>query len=94
LLPEPAGQQAVAAEAGGLLVVEPVEGLRLRGLRGEIDRLRRVGLHLEREFVRPQPCIEFAVLAAALPVATIAGLEVVEREPLLGRADVRRRGEV
>src|SRR6478752_5136910 len=50
-LDESAGQEAHPPEAGGLLSVEAVKFARLGCLLRQINRFRRLGLHLERQLI-------------------------------------------
>ena len=63
-LDQPPGQQALAAEVGGLGLVDAVQRQRVSRSPGEIDRLGGVLLHLEGQLVAGDPRGQLAVVGA------------------------------
>ena len=83
-LDEPPRQQALAAEVGGVLVVDPVERLgRVRLLR-QVHHVGKRPLHPERQLVRLDHPLDAGVDLLALEQLAVHRLHEVELEPLRG----------
>ena len=81
-LDEPPGQQALAAEVGGLVVVDPVEGLGRVRLPGQVHHLGQRPLHPEGQLVRLDDPLDAGVDPLALEQLAVHRLDEVELEPL------------
>ena len=82
-LDQPPGQQAVAAVAFGVLVVEAVERRVSAVSSRQIDRLRCGRLHAIGQLVRGDPGFELIVVGACGAVALVELLDEVELASLL-----------
>ena len=87
-LQQPAGQQAVAAEAGEdrVGVVEAVERPRGRALARQVADLRRAELHPRGQLVRGDPRRELGVAGMLLQVLVVEQPEEVAARPGRRRA--------
>ena len=88
------GQEAGAAERGGDVVVEPVEAQRGRRLGGEVDGLRRGGLHPVGELVVADPRLEVGLVGKGGRGARVGPGEEFELGLLPRGEEPPRRDEV
>src|SRR5438445_2303114 len=87
-LRQPPGQETLLAEVLSRLLVEAVKLFHRSWLGVDVECLRSLHLHPERQLERLNACVESSVVLAVVPVQLIESLDEIELPPLLARGDL------